>query len=198
MNNAGEALAQVQRIGLIGCAGLGKSTMATKISRELGIPFLNSKGITRPVLQKHGYEPEPGKFVEEFLAEKAIENEIVSRRLEEEAILSCGFVTDRTTLECFCYAFLRLSTYSDDDFKLLENTCRMNMKNYTHLYFVPISSGWYESNGIRTVNINFQRMIEMLITGVMGEWNINIKTIPEQQLKSGKAHKFIIEDVRGC
>ena len=116
---------QAYRIGLIGCAGLGKSTLALKISNELCIPFLNSKGITRPVLQQYGYEYSESSFVEKFLSKKEIEFEIVSRRLQEESLLMGGFVTDRTTLECFCYAFLGLSTYSEDDFKLLERTCKM-------------------------------------------------------------------------
>ena len=184
------------RIGLIGCAGLGKSTLASKISSELRIPFINSKGITRPVLKKFGYEYSSDCFVEKFLSKKEIENEIVTRRLEEESILSSGFVTDRTTLECFCYAFLGLTTYTDNDFKLLEKTCRSNMKNYTDLYFIPISSGWYESNGIRTVNINFQRMIEMLIEGVASDWGVQMNRIPEESISSGRSFEFIMNNLK--
>ena len=184
------------RIGLIGCAGLGKSTLASKISSELQIPFLNSKGITRPVLQKYCYEYSDDCFVEKFLAKKEIENEIVSRRLEEESILSSGFITDRTTLECFCYSFLSITSYTNDDFKLLEKICKKKKKNYTDLYFIPISSGWYESNGIRTININFQRMIEMLINGVILDWSVPVKRIPEEIMRSGDAEKFILEDLK--
>ena len=45
-----------RRIGLIGCAGLGKSMIADAVSRRLGVPFLRSKDITRPILEECGYE----------------------------------------------------------------------------------------------------------------------------------------------
>ena len=76
---------RILKIGLIGCAGLGKSTAAARLSEELGLPFLRSKDITRPMLKKYGYAP--GVNVEGFLGRREIESEIVRLRLEEEGLL---------------------------------------------------------------------------------------------------------------
>ena len=183
------------KIGLIGCAGLGKSTFATEISKKLCIPFLNSKGITRPVLKRQGWDSATGTYVEKILARKEIEFEIVSRRLEEESFLQGGFVTDRTTLECFCYSFLSLFTYTKEDLQLLEKTCKGNMKNYTHLFFVPLKEAWYEENGIRTTDLNFQRMVDLIIRGVISDWGISVVEIPEKEIIQGKVSEFIISEI---
>ena len=137
------------KIGILGCSGLGKSAIGTSLSESLNIPFLSSKDITRPILKKFDYRYSENDYVEYFLSRKEIEFELVDKRLEEERTLSGGFVTDRTTLECFCYAFLSLGSYSEDEFSLLEMICRSNMENYTHLFRLPINAGWLEENGVR-------------------------------------------------
>lgn len=183
------------KIGILGCAGLGKSTIANSVSKELDIPYLNSKDITRPILKKFDYRYSENYFVESFLSNKEIEFELVDKRLEEEHILSGGFVTDRTTLECFCYAFLSLGTYTEEEFTMLEEICRSNMANYTHLFRLPINSGWLEENGVRTMNIHLQRQIDLLIKGVIQEWNLPVIDIPCDIARSGNAPKYIVESL---
>ena len=183
------------KIGILGCAGLGKSTIANIVSKELNIPYLNSKDITRPILKKFDYNYSENHFVESFLSKKEIEFELVDKRLEEEHILSGGFVTDRTTLECFCYAFLSLNTYTEEEFTMLEDICRSNMVNYTHLFRLPINSGWLEENGVRTMNIHLQRQIDLLVKGVIREWGLSVIDIPCEVAKAGDASKYIIESL---
>lgn len=184
------------KIGILGCSGLGKSAIATSLSEALNIPFLSSKDITRPILKKFDYRYSENDFVENFLSKKDIEFELVDQRLEEERILSGGFITDRTTLECFCYAFLSLGSYSEDEFSLLEMICKSNMENYTHLFHLPINAGWLEENGIRTLNVHLQRQIDILIQGVINEWELNVVNIDAEVAKAGKVSEFIQDYVR--
>lgn len=184
------------KIGLIGCAGLGKSTIAGKISKELCLPFLNSKGITRPILEKEGWEYSNNHFVERVLACKPIEFSLVMKRLEEESLLTGGFVTDRTTLECFCYAFLATHTYTKEDFSMLENTCRKNMKNYSHLFYIPLENAWLEENGVRTVDWNFQRMVDILIRGILRDWELDYTMVPPDVIKKSKTAEFILSSIQ--
>lgn len=181
---------RILKIGLIGCAGLGKSHAAAQLSESLGLPFLKSKDITRPVLKSYGWSPD-GSDVESFLGRCTIESEIVRRRLEEEALLSGGFVTDRTTLECFCYAFQALHTYTPESLALLESACRANMSRYTHLFYIPASAGWLEDNGLRTTSPLFQRKIDLMIRGVMQDWGVPVEAIPYESC-NGKTAEYVL------
>ena len=162
----------VRKIGLIGSAGLGKSGAAAEIGGKLGLMFLRSKDIARPILEKYGYDSSVSECVEKFLSRKEIEFEIVDRRTYEEFRASNGFVTDRTTLECFAYALLSVEHYADDEIALLEKICRENMTNYTDLFYFPYGNGWLEENGIRTMSGYFQWKRDMIIRGLLHDWGI--------------------------
>jgi len=182
------------KIGLIGSAGLGKSTFASYVGKELGLYFLKSKDITRPILKKYGYVYGSGMCVEKFLARREIEFALVDERIYNEKLLSGGFITDRTTLECFCYAMLNIEHYSEDEIKMLETLCKSNMSTYTHLYYIPRTAGWIEDNGLRTVSSYFQWKVDMLIRGVLQDWNIKCIKVPE---KSSEISNFIINHIKG-
>lgn len=167
------------RIGLIGAAGLGKSTFAKEISKQYDLVFLKSKDITRPILKKFKYQYT--ECIEYFLAKKEIEFELISDRIYQESILKTGFVTDRTILECFAYALLNCNEYSNDELDLLENLCKKQIKNYTHLFYFPYECGWFEENGIRTTNAYFQRKVDMIIRGLLKDWNVSYSTVPEKK-----------------
>lgn len=181
------------KIGLIGSAGLGKSTFASAAGKELGLYFLKSKDITRPILKKYGYVYGSGICVEKFLARKEIEFALVDERIYNEKLLSGGFITDRTTLECFCYAMLNIEHYSEDEIKMLETLCKNNMSTYTHLFYIPRSAGWIEDNGLRTVSSYFQWKVDILIRGILQDWNIPHQTVPDD---SKTISEFIINQAK--
>lgn len=169
----------MKKIGLIGAAGLGRSTFGKEIAKKEEIIFLPSKDITRPLLKKYGWKYRENSCVEKFLARKDIEFELVSERIYQESLLVGGFVTDRTTLECFAYALLRSEEYSDNDLSLLEKMCKENMKKYTHLFYFPYHCGWFEENGVRTSSVYFQWQIDMMIRGLLKDWGIVYSPIPD-------------------
>lgn len=162
----------ILKIGLIGSAGIGKSSVAAGLSKKLDLIFLKSKDITRPIIKKYNYDYTNGEYIEKFLSKKDIEFEIVDTRTYQESLLTGGFITDRTTLECFAYALLSVEKYADDEITMLERVCRENMKNYTHIFYFPSQNGWLEDNGIRTVNSFFQWKIDLIIRGLIDDWDI--------------------------
>ena len=61
------------KIGLIGSSGIGKSNVAFSISEINKIPFLKSKDITRPIIQKYGFDYKSSVCIEKFLSRKEID-----------------------------------------------------------------------------------------------------------------------------
>ncbi len=165
------------RIGLIGSAGIGKSGVADKVAKRFGITFLRSKDITRPLLADRGFSQDKCECVEKFLSEKEMEYEIVDKKIRHEQLMSSGFVTDRTTLECFAYSLLSVEDYEPDEISMLERICKGNMQSYTHLFYFPYGNGWLEPNGVRTVNEYFQRKIDMLIRGLISDWKLDVTVV---------------------
>lgn len=181
------------KIGLIGCAGCGKGYTATQLSKELKLPYLSSKDITRPILKKYNYVYDENNFVEKFLSQKSIEYEIVDQRIYEESLLEGGFITDRTTLECFCYAFLNLCSYSQEEFMMLEKICREDLKQFDKLFYFPLEGSWLEKNEVRTTNTNLQWKIDMLIRGLIEDWKLDIEKIPVEYMKQQKMKEYILQ-----
>ena len=187
-------MSEILKIGLVGSAGIGKGSVASKLSEKLGIVFLKSKDITRPVLKKYNYDYLKNECVEKFLSRKEIEFELVSSRIKHESSLNDGFITDRTTLECFVYALLSVEKYTDDEIITLEKKCFKNMRNYSHIFYFPYQNGWLENNGLRTVNTFFQWKIDLMIRGMMDDWNIKAVTV-----NADNPVDFILENLKhGC
>ena len=183
------------KIGLIGCAGCGKGYTAQQLSKKLNLPYLCSKDITRPILQKYEYKYDENNYVEKFLSKKDIEFQIVDQRIFEEDLLSCGFVSDRTTLECFCYSFLNICSYSEDEFSLLENLCKSSVEKYDYLFYFPRDGSWLENNGIRTTNGILQWKIDILIRGIIDDWNLNVIEIPVEIMEKREMTNFILNNI---
>lgn len=184
-------------IGFLGCAGCGKGHVAAKLSQKLKIPYLNSKDITRPVLKKYGYEYREDNYVEKFLSRKSPQFQIVDQRIYQQSLLSGGFITDRTTLQCFAYSFLNLCSYTAEQFQLLQKMCRQNLNKFDVLYYFQQQGSWIQDNGLRTKDINLQWKIDILIRGLIQDWELQDKVvkIPKLVMKQGNMYQFICEDL---
>lgn len=158
------------RIGLIGAAGCGSTTIATNISNEFGLTMLNSRDFTRDILKRDGYDYL--SFVERFLAEKEREFELVEKRIRTEHQYN-SFITDRTTLEHYVYAIDSFDKYSIEDLSILCERCKNNMSNYTHLFYLPVSEV-LQNNNLRTLNVYYQKNIDYMINGIINEWKLNV------------------------
>ena len=159
------------RIGIIGCAGGGKSSLAISLSAKLGIPFIASRVITSDIVARDGYEYGSGVQIERFLAAGSRQLEIFLRTKDETG-KNDSFVTDRTFIDLAAYAVCELQ---DDDPALLRKIydgCRKEARVYTHLIFLPWKDGPVQDNHKRTLNPWYQFAIHSLDLSIMTEWEL--------------------------
>jgi len=156
------------RIGIVGCAGTGKSSLARQVAQAMELPLLESKRITQDILERDGYDYGSGIQVERFLANTGRQNEILRRTLEQEQ--SEDFVTDRTLIDLAAYV---VSEMHDSDTKVVAdifNTCQERASRYTHLFLCPWRNERASENKKRTLNPWYQLLIHAVEVGIMDLW----------------------------
>lgn len=159
------------RIGIVGSGGTGKSGLANSISNKFNISFLQSKMITRDILNKYDYKWDSGIYVERFLALKSCQIEIFSRTVEKEKE-NLNFVSDRTSIDLAAYSILELNN-SIDVVDNIVNMCKEHAKKYTHLIFCPWGIVPIEDNSLRTLNPWYQFTIHSIMLGLLQEWKLD-------------------------
>lgn len=185
---------KIIRIGCIGSAGTGRTTIAMKLASELGISFLRSANITDEILKRDGYDFSNGQCVEMFLSQSNRESEIIYKkiRIEKE---HPSFVTDRTLLDNFAYILMNVSAYQVDVATKLNRMCRDHMSNYTHIVYFKRKE-IIRNNNKRTVNKWFQMSVDFIIQGLIKEWNINTIIVDGDSEK--ETMEKILKEVRSC
>lgn len=163
------------RIGIVGAAGTGKSSLAESISKSLGIPFLKSKDITHLILKRDSYDYSSGVQIERFLANTGRQNEILRRTLEQQG--ESIFVTDRTVIDLAAYALCEIRE-NCDAVRNIVNTCRKNATRYTHLFLCPWQDTPLTDNGKRTLNPCYQFTIHTIERGIMDDWGCKYYVLP--------------------
>ena len=159
------------KIGLIGAAGTGRTTVAVQIAEKLNIPFIRSQDITKPILDRDNYDY--SEFVEFFLAER--ERELIDNRIAIENKHS-SFVTDRTVIDHFAYLFPVVNKYNAEERSAMEELCKKHLNSYSHLFYFKRANN-LKDNGIRTINNGFQTMIDYIIKGLIEDWDIPVRKI---------------------
>ena len=155
------------KIGVVGAAGTGKSSLAESLARALKVPNLKSKEITHTILNRDGYDYSSGIQIERFLANTGRQNEILRLTLEQQNI--AAFVTDRTVIDLAAYALCEMRENSDV-VKYIVDTCRKNVSKYTHLFMCPWQDSPLTNNGKRTLNPWYQLVVHTIERGIMDDW----------------------------
>lgn len=161
------------RIGFLGTGGSGRASIAKEISEAFGIPFLSSREITQPVIERDGFKYGTGQFIEQFLSIR--EEELIRKRINLESTLD-SFVTDRTTLDHFAYALLSVERFPEDKIRIMESMCLEHISKYTHLFYFSRPDTFRE-NGVRTLNISFHSKIDYIIRGLIQDWDVPVRKI---------------------
>lgn len=156
------------RIGIAGCAGTGKSILADKLAKELGIPFLPAKTITTEILNRDGYDYASGQPVEKFLATDTHQAEILKCTREQQSLDE--FVTDRTAIDLAAYAILEMENREKIE-KYVED-CRKTVGRYTHIVFCPWENREILNNHKRTLDPWYQFAVHSVQVGVMDKFKV--------------------------
>jgi len=158
------------RLGIVGCAGTGKSSLARALSTSLGIELLEAKVITQDILTRDGYDYTSGIQVERFLAHTGRQNEILRRTIEMEDAAEGGFVTDRTVVDLAAYVVAELHNTDIKGLEHIYKTCRRRVQTYTHLFLCPWRDKPFKNNDKRTLNPWYQFKIHALEMGILDTW----------------------------
>jgi len=162
----------MNRIGFVGAAGTGKSTLAKATSDMMGIPFLCSKDITQNILERDGYDYGAGIQIERFLANGERQREILKSSVMRYKMCK-EFVTDRTVIDLAAYAVKELHETDTKTLKSIYDTCRKLSPTYSHLIICPWREGPVEDNKRRTLNQWYQFLINCTEHGIIREWELN-------------------------
>jgi predicted ATPase len=166
------------RIGIAGCAGTGKSALARAIAEKLGIPLLESKEITRDILERDGYDYSSGTQVERFLASTGRQNEILRRTLEQQAVDE--FVTDRTVVDLAAYVVCEMHDNDTEVLGHILETCRKHAEEYTHIFLCPWEDKVADENQRRTLNPWYQFLIHTIVKGILDEWGCSFHILDSE------------------
>jgi len=161
------------RIGIVGCAGTGKSVFAEKIAATFNVPLLSSKDITGDILIRDGYDYASGIQVERFLSTPERQKEILTRTIAQQSVSS--FVTDRTSVDLAAYAILEMD--GPLNVKKYVEQCRQLSEVYTHLFFCNWVDGDISDNHKRTLDPWYQftvHSVEMQVAAMFGLTLINM------------------------
>ena len=171
-----------KRIGIIGAAGTGKSSLAEVLALKLEIPNLKSREITESILRRDSYDYGSGIQIERFLANTGRQNEILRRTIEQQIVTS--FVTDRTVVDLAAYAVCEMHHSDSVALKHIIETCHRNVSVYTDLFVCPWRDETIADTGKRTLNPWYQYLIHVAELGILRDWNCNFIVLQEQSTEN--------------
>jgi len=155
-------------LGIVGCAGTGKSILAERLAIELGVPFIPAKNITEDILRRDGYDYASGQQVEKFLATPEHQYEIL-RRTQEMYDNVDEFVTDRTGIDLAAYAILEMDGALN--VKRYLEKCLSLAKSCTFMAFCPWEDRDITDNKKRTLDPWYQfavHSVELQVNRIFG------------------------------
>ena len=165
------------KIGIIGAAGTGKSSLAESVSAKMNIPNLKSREITESILKRDGYDYSSGIQIERFLANTGRQNEILRRTIEQQNVPD--FVTDRTVVDLAAYAVCEIHHSDVTALRRIMDTCRKNVEIYTHLFLCPWKDAPVQDTQKRTLNPWYQFMIHAIERGILDDWGCKYTILSE-------------------
>ncbi len=172
----------MERIGMVGCAGTGKSALSVELSKKMSIPFLAAKAITTPILKRDGYDHASGVQIERFLAESTRQRELLNKTIEQQA-QSIDFVTDRTFVDLAAYAVIEMHDHDPDTLRRIFSECRKLASTYTHLIVCPWKDAPVPDNQRRTLNPWYQFLVHATSLGLLDEWKLKYTVLTSTSLQ---------------
>lgn len=166
-----------KRIGIIGCAGTGKSLLAERIASQINVDFLASKDITGDILRRDGFDYASGMQIEKFLATPKRQKEILRETKKQQS--GDNFITDRTAVDLAAYAVLESDRAYVD--KYMEEYRELS-KVYTHLFFCPWFRSRLDDNNKRTLDQWYQFAVHAVEMEVLNFFDLDAHVFDEDSI----------------
>ena len=167
------------RIGLMGSASTGKTTISKSLSQDLNIELhgeFESTMLKR--LIKRGIIENSTAFTPDQLREFQQRAIGVREKFSERK----NYISDRTAGELWVYhKKYRTECSSQEELELFRDRCLKVMSKYTHLFLFPFGQIPLENNGWRNIDSFYQREIHTEIEKMLLDFQV-----PYIQLKEEK------------
>jgi predicted ATPase len=172
------SIRQGTRIAFTGAGGVGKTTTAEFLARELDLPLL--KSAARIIYESEDLTensvlalPDNGKL--------SLQTRIFDEKFRQDQNFS--YVADRTILDhhvyclAYCGGFMPNSTYLE-----FEEKVRASMlSTYSHIFYFPWGYWEGESDGVRQNLMSWQSQIDALIAGYCIRWDLPVIEVPQTE-----------------
>jgi nicotinamide riboside kinase len=155
------------RIAITGAQGTGKTTLAERLSGELGLPLIPES--SREVARRLGIAHLSQLSVDGFarFEKLCLESQLSHERRH------AAFVSDRCTLDGAVYWLKWLGQVRPpEETEGFISMARENMANYDHVFYLPVEFS-PQGDGFRSTDRRYQREVDGYFTQLFREWEVD-------------------------
>ena len=187
----------MSRVAICGTHGIGKTTLADKLSQELGLPILKEEATSLLKTEFPFHKTEQDFEVFKEFQTRVLENQLNS----EFDNWKSGFVADRAILDSLAYVHVR--TVMERDFGSFLNSYADRVWNgivnrYDKLIFIRYDDYFTNSDAsIRNLNPVFMKEIDRFIDYYLLKSPVNFDVLELRTLDFEKRVKMSLNFIRG-
>ncbi len=152
------------RIAVAGAHGVGKTTLARALSKELGLPMIEE--VVRGVAKKSGYKTTAQIRDASQEDRLKFQEDVLQEQIDTETRFGNDFVSDRSAFDMVAYAILY--ELPDMDTQIMYLKALRHSEQYDWIVYCPIPlGGSIENDGFRLTDNFSQLAVNSYISGML-------------------------------
>ena len=164
------------KVAFTGSGSSGKTSIATRLSDSLGIPFIGSSA--RRIFDKYGWV-ERDLYTRPSIEVYNMQFEILEAYLKS-IDGNTSFITDRSPVDHLCYILYRCNrVMSKRNTLAVEKRVIDELRQFDFIFYCPFDFVPVTEDGVRDTSYAYNMVIDLLIQGVLSKNNISFITVPQ-------------------